>query len=396
MVALRERNEKIDRVTVAGELSRCGELESVDGLSYLVSLDDGLPAVPNIDSYIRAVKEKSTLRQIIFRAQHLMNRAMVEDLPKDILNDARDSLFSLGVDESDGGPQSPKQIIDSAGGISALIGPQKQGLSTGFVKYDEMTGGLHPGELTIIAARPSVGKSAMALNIAQHVALKLGKTVMFFSLEMSKESLIHRLMCTVARVDSQRVRHGYIGAEEKRRLAAALAQIYESNLFIDDKSAATPSDMFARIRRQMTEGPVDLVVGDYLQLMSTGKNEENRNQEVSQISRGLKLSAKELDVPMVVLSQLSRAVETRKGSNRPQLSDLRESGSIEQDADVVNFIFREEMYHRDRQDLRGLAELIVAKQRSGPTGTVNLVFLHSQTKFENRVEDYGEPVQESL
>jgi replicative DNA helicase len=397
MDSLKDRGEHIDRLTLTSELSRSGELEAVGGLSYIVTLDDGLPETPHLDSYVRELKEKAALRRIIYTADVMSKMAMTDkENSRTILNSARDSLLGLGVEDRDGGPETPAQIIESMGGVSKLLGPQQYGLRTGFIKYDDMTGGLHPGEVTILAARPSVGKSAMAVNIAQFATLKNEKRVMLFSLEMSKEMLLRRMVCAAARVDSQRLRHGYITSEERRKLNSALADIADSKLLIDDHSAATPADVHARIRRQMSEDPIDLVIIDYLQLMSTGRTGENRNQEISQISRGIKLLSIELQMPILMLSQLSRAPEIRKGQNRPQLSDLRESGSIEQDADVVAFIFREEMYARDREDLRGLAELIIGKQRSGPTGTVNLVFLHSLTKFENRAEDTGEFDQGSL
>jgi replicative DNA helicase len=398
MGELQTRGEKIDRITVANELIRFNELEACDGLTYLVSLDDGLPQIPNLDSYIRIVKDKAVLRRIIFAAQHMMNRAMVgEEQPGDILAGAEESLLKLGDSQVKSGLLNPGQILQSyEGGISAFLDPSKRikGISTGFAKLDEMTGGLHGGDLCIIAARPSMGKTALALNIAQHVALKLKQTVAIFSLEMSQESLLTRMLCAAARVDSQRFRAGFLSQEERRKLNHSLHELVEAPLYIDDTSGVHLMDMHAKLRRLQQEHKVGLVIVDYLQLMTVPGRQENRNQEVSTLSRGMKLLAKELNVPMMVLSQLSRAVETRQGDHRPQLSDLRESGSIEQDADLVGFIFREEVYHREREDLRGLAELIVAKQRNGPVGTVNLVFLHAQTKFENRAEDTGELPEE--
>jgi replicative DNA helicase len=290
---------------------------------------------------------------------------------------------------------SPAQIIDDyQGGLNAFLDPSKRikGISSGFSKLDEMTGGMHAGELIILAARPSMGKTAFALNIAQHVATKLNKAVAVFSLEMSRESLLTRMLCASARVDSQKFRSGYLNSEERQRLQVAASQLVRSPLYIDDSAGANLMDIHAKLRRLQAERKQELglVVVDYLQLMSGRGRFENRNQEISTISRGMKLLAKELNVPMLVLSQLSRATETRQGDHRPQLSDLRESGSIEQDADVVAFIFREEVYKRDREDLRGLAELLVSKQRNGPVGKVDLVFLHHLTKFENRAEDLGE------
>jgi replicative DNA helicase len=394
MGELQERGEKIDRITIANELMRFNELEACDGLTYLVSLDDGLPQIPNLESYIRIVKDKSVLRRIIFASQHMMNRCLLgEEEPGAILAGAEETLLKLGDSRVKSGLVNPAQILqDYEGGLSAFLDPSKRikGISTGFAKLDEMTGGLHGGELVIIAARPSMGKTALALNIAQHVALRGQKTVAIFSLEMSKESLLTRLLCASARVDSQRFRAGFLSREERDKLNKALRELVDAPLYIDDTSGVNMMDMHAKLRRLQQEREIGLVIVDYLQLMSSPGRQENRNQEVSALSRGMKLLAKELNVPMMVLSQLSRAVETRQGDHRPQLSDLRESGSIEQDADLVGFIFREEVYHREREDLRGLAELIISKQRNGPVGTVNLVYLHAQTKFENRAEDTGE------
>ena len=392
---LQEQGEKIDRITVANELMKFNELEACDGLSYLVSLDDGLPQIPNVDSYIRIVKDKAMLRRIIFASQHMMNRCLLgEEEPGEILAGAEETLLKLGDARVKTGLQNADQILqDYEGGLSAFLDPSKRikGISTGFAKLDEYTGGLHGGDLFILAARPSMGKTALALNIAQHVALKLKQTVAIFSLEMSKESLLTRMLCSAARVDSQRFRAGYLTQEDRRKLNHGLHELVEAPLYIDDTPGAHLMDMHAKLRRLQAEhGNLKLVIVDYLQLMTARGRFENRNQEVSALSRGMKMLAKELNVPMMVLSQLSRAPETRQGDHRPQLSDLRESGSIEQDADVVAFIFREEVYHKDREDLKGLAELIVAKQRNGPVGTVKLVFLHAQTKFENRAEDTGE------
>jgi replicative DNA helicase len=392
---LNERGEHIDRITVANELMKFGELESCDGLSYLVSLDDGLPQIPNLDSYVRLVKDRALLRRIIFASQHMINRAMIgEESPDEILAGAEETLLKLGDEQVKAGLLNPAQILESyEGGINAFLDPSKRvkGVSTGFLKLDEMTGGMHPGDLFILAARPSMGKTAFALNIAQHVSLRNKQTVAIFSLEMSKESLLTRMLCAAARVDSQKFRMGYLSQDERRKLNHSLMELAEAPLYIDDTAGLHLMDMHAKLRRLKQErGGLSMVIVDYLQLMSSRGRVENRNQEVSALSRGLKLMAKELNVPMIVLSQLSRAVETRQGDHRPVLSDLRESGSIEQDADVVGFIFREEVYNRDREDLKGLAELIVSKQRNGPVGTVNLVFLHAQTKFENRAEDTGE------
>jgi len=328
----------------------------------------------------------------------MMNRALLgEEEPDEILAGAEEALLKLGEARVKSGLLDPGQILqDYEGGLNAFLDPSKRikGISTSYTKFDELTGGLHGGDLCIVAARPSMGKTALALNIAQHVALKLKQTVAIFSLEMSRESLLTRMLCSAARVDSQRFRGGYLTQEERRKLNHALHELVEAPLYIDDTPGIHMMDIHAKLRRLQAERKLGLVIVDYLQLMGARGRFENRNQEVSALSRGMKMLAKEMNVPVMVLSQLSRAVETRQGDHRPQLSDLRESGSIEQDADVVGFIFREEVYNKDREDLRGRAELIIAKQRNGPVGTVNLVFLHAQTKFENRAEDTGELPEE--
>ncbi|HUQ94082.1 MAG TPA: replicative DNA helicase [Bryobacteraceae bacterium] len=391
MVDLHDRGERIDRVTLANELMTCGQLESVDGLGYLVTLDDGLPQISNLGSYVRIVKNKSLLRRIILHSQRTIDQCIAADEdPENILARAGDELMKLGENRNGSGLSTPQEIIEGYdGGISAFLDPSKriQGVSTGFLKYDEKTGGMRPGELIIIAARPAMGKTALVLNIAHHVATKVQKPVAVFSLEMSKESLLTRLLCAAARVDSQKFRAGFLNQNERRQLQVAAAELVEAPLYIDDTASTNIMDIHAKLKRLKAEHGLALAVVDYLQLMSGRGRFENRVQEVSSYSRGLKLMSKELEIPIIALSQLSRAPDTRQGDHRPQLSDLRESGSIEQDADVVSFIFREEIYKPDRTDLKGLAELIIAKQRSGPTGKVNLVFLHSLTKFENRIGD---------
>lgn len=400
MGELNARGEKVDRVTLANELIKQNQLESVGGLSYLVSLDEGLPQLANLDSYVRIVKDKSILRRIILNSQKLIERCTVgEEATGEILASAEEDLLKLGEAQMRQALVTPRQIIESYdGGLNAFLDPSKRikGLSTGFVKLDEKTGGLHSGELIIIAARPAMGKTALALNVAAHAALKLGQTVAIFSLEMSKESLLTRMLCASSRVDGQKFRAGYLNQEERRRLAAAARDFTTAPLYIDDTAGINLMDIHAKLRRLRAERQsLGLVIIDYLQLMSTRGRVENRVQEVSAISRGLKLMSKDLGVPIMALSQLSRAPETRQGDHRPQLSDLRESGSIEQDADLVAFIFREEVYKPDRADLRGVAELIISKQRNGPTGMVKLVFLHAFTKFENAAADLGEEPPEA-
>ncbi|HLX45082.1 MAG TPA: replicative DNA helicase [Bryobacteraceae bacterium] len=400
MKDLYDRGEKIDRVTLADELIKNGQLESIDGLSYLISLDDGLPEIANLESYIRIVKDKATLRKLIFSAQALIDRCLIgEEEPDEILSSAEESLLKLGEGRAHEQLASPRSIVEKfPGGIGAFLDPSQRisGLSTGFKRFDEMTGGLHGGELFILAARPSMGKTALALNIAQHVAThpQIRKPVAVFSLEMSSSSLLTRLLCAAARVDQHKFRIGFLNNEERRKLQFALADLTEAPLFLDDTAGVNLMDVHAKLRRMKSEHGLSLVVIDYLQLMSTRGRTENRNQEVSALSRGLKLMAKDLDIPFLVLSQLSRASETRPGDHKPQLSDLRDSGSIEQDADLVGFIYREEVYKKDREDVKGLADLIIAKQRNGPIGTVPLRFLGQYTRFENRAEDLGDEPME--
>lgn len=391
MAELQERSERIDRITLANELMKHNQLESCDGLAYLVSLDDGLPQIANLDSYVRIVKDKAMLRRMIFASQRVIDRCMLgEEEPEVILVGAEETLLNLSQLRLNAGLLTPEEIIDEQGGLNDFLDPGRRlkGLGTGFVRLDEMTGGLRCGDLIILAARPSMGKTALALNIALHVALgREPQTVAVFSLEMSKESLLTRMLCSAARMDGQKYRAGYLNADERRRLNVAAGQLTGAPLFIDDSAAANVMDMHAKLRRLKAEHGLGLVVLDYLQLMSGRGRFENRNQEVSLLSRGLKMLAKELNVPLIVISQLSRAPEVRQGDRRPQLSDLRDSGSIEQDADLVVFIFREEVYKPDRDDLRNKAELIIAKQRNGPTGVANLVFLRQYTKFENPASD---------
>lgn len=397
---LYEKGERIDRVTLPNELMRQGQLESVDGLTYLVSLDDGLPDIVNLGSYIRILKDKSTLRKIIFNSQKIIDRCLIGvEEPDEILESAEESLLKLGESRTRDELVSPASVIEKfPGGVGAFLDPSQRvrGLSTGFAKFDEMTGGLNGGELIILAARPSMGKTALAMNIAAHVAThpQMRKPVAVFSLEMSSSSLLTRLLCSGARVDQHKFRAGYLNQDERRKLQVALANITESPLFLDDTPGVNLMDVHAKLRRLKSQQGLSLVVIDYLQLMSSRGRSENRNQEVSAISRGLKLLAKDLDVPFLVLSQLSRAAETRPGDHTPQLSDLRDSGSIEQDADLVMFIYREEVYKRDREDLKGLADIIIAKQRNGPIGKVPLRFLGAYTRFENRIDDLPEEPQE--
>jgi replicative DNA helicase len=399
MTDLHQRGEKIDRVTVANELHRHGELESVNGLTYIISLDEGLPRVVSIDSYVAIVRDKAVLRRLVVAGQQLMNRALTaEDSPDDILAGAEETLLGIGagrMEENDGLVSAGDFLRGFPGGFNAFASPstRENGLRTGLTKFDEMTGGLHAGELIILAARPGVGKSAAALGMAWSIATRYNAPVAIFSLEMSRESLLLRLLCSSARIDSQRLRAGYLNQEERTKIRDARERMLEAPIFIDDTSNLGLMELHAKIRRweQVNKRKLALVVVDYLQLMASHGKAENENAQITKITRGLKLLAKEMGIPFLVLSQLSRASENRTGDKRPQLSDLRSSGSIEQDSDVVALLYRPELHKPDREDLRGVAELIVAKSRSGPLGITSLAFIHSMTKFENLAEDQAAP-----
>ncbi len=396
MRELSESSRAIDLITLTEELGRYKEVEAIGGVAYLSSLTDGLPHRPNIEHYVRIVKDKALLRGVIHAANAAIARAMDETESADeILAAAEAGLFQLSDKRFAGGFRGVKDIVtESFGSIDALYerGQRVTGLETHFSDLDGMTSGLQKSDLVIIAARPSMGKTAFALNIAENAAVMDNKVVAVFSLEMSREALLLRLLCSNARVDSHKLRTGFLSRDDYHKLVEALGRLADAPIFIDDTPGITVPEMRAKARRlQHTQGRLDLVIVDYLQLMSSvplgAKRYENRTQEVSAISRGLKLLAKELRVPVMALSQLSRAPESRGGDHRPQLADLRESGSIEQDADVVAFIFREEVYKPADPDLDGLAELIIAKQRNGPTGKVDLAFLKRCTRFETRAQE---------
>jgi replicative DNA helicase len=332
------------------------------------------------------------LRGLIHAANAAITRAAEQSDPaEEILNDAEAAIFQLSEKRIGRGFMGVQEIVkESFGSVDALLqrGQRITGLATHYADLDEMTSGLQKSDLVIIAARPSMGKTAFALNIAENAAIEDQKVVGVFSLEMSREALLLRLLCSRARVDSHKMRTGSLWRDDMTKVVRAMEELAHAPIFIDDTPGIALSEMRAKARRLMqSQGRLDLLIVDYLQLMSGGsKRYENRTQEVSAISRGLKALAKELTVPVIALSQLSRAPESRGGDHRPQLADLRESGSIEQDADVVAFIFREEVYKQDDPELQGKAELIIAKQRNGPTGRVNLAFLKNSTRFESMLE----------
>src|SRR5215510_14226589 len=389
MVALNERHDAIDFVTLKEELSRSGELDEVGGPTYIASLADGVPRATNVEYYARIVKEKATLRNLIYAANKILTNAYEADQESDlILDEAESSIFAVADDRLKAGFVPMRELVKESFPKIEQLFEQKRlitGCPTGFVDMDEMTRGLQPGDLIIVAARPSMGKTSLVLNIAQHVATQPDLTVGFFSLEMSRESLFIRLLTSEAQIDSHRLMSGAIGQKDYGRISHALETLSGMRLFIDDTANIGVLEMRAKARRLQAEHGLDLIVLDYIQLMSARGRFENRTLELASISRSLKGLAKELNVPIVVLSQLSRAPESRS-DHRPQLSDLRESGALEQDADVVVFIYREDQYADKSQpasDAQGVAELIIGKQRNGPTGVVKLAFIREYTRFEN-------------
>jgi len=394
VIEMMEANRAVDIITLSEELRTQQQLEAVGGVAYLASLTDGVPPRPNIEHYVKIVKDKALLRGLINLSNVSISRALEQsEAVESILGEAEQGLMKLSEDAIQTGFVDVNQIVNEKfGSIDALVnkGHGVSGLSTGYDDLDEKLNGLQPADLIIVAARPSMGKTAFAMNIAENAAALGGKTVAIFSLEMSAESLLQRMVCSHARVDSHRMRTGFLDRADRQRVMESVGQLMETKLFIDDTPGISLLQMRAKARRlKQAQGALDLIVVDYLQLMSSdvigNKRYENRNQEVSAISRGLKLLAKEMHVPVVALSQLSRAPEARTGDHKPQLSDLRESGSIEQDADVVCFIFRPEVYEKDdakKAELEGQAQIVIAKQRNGPTGTVHMVFLKKFTRFE--------------
>jgi replicative DNA helicase len=399
MAELIDAGRAVDIVTLSEELAKRKEVEAIGGVAYLASLTEGLPRRLSIEEYVRIVKDKSLLRQLINICSTAITRAADQgEEALEVLNAAESGLLEVterGITR--GFASIPEIVRDSFGTIDNLYkeGREVTGLATHFTDFDKMTSGLQASELIIIAARPSMGKTAWAINIAQNAAVRGGKVVAVFSLEMSKESLLRRMLASQAQVDSQKIQKGFLLREDQEKLTRALEQLAESRMFIDDTPGISLTEMRAKSRRlRQMSGGLDLIVVDYLQLMTGGtsgpggKKYENRTQEVSAISRGLKALAKELQVPVIALSQLSRASEQRGGDKKPMLSDLRESGSIEQDADVVAFIHRESYYNRDENgqpdpETEGKAEIIIAKQRNGPTGSVHLAYLSKCTRFEN-------------
>jgi replicative DNA helicase len=393
MMDLAESARPIDMITLVEELDRRKELEAIGDVGYISGLVDGVPDRPSIEHYVKIVHDKALLRGLIHAANSAIARASDQSDPaEEVLNDAEATILQLSEKRIGRGFMGVQEIVkESFGSVDALLqrGQRITGLATHYPDLDEMTSGLQRSDLIIIAARPSMGKTAFAMNIAENASIDDQKVVGMFSLEMSREALLLRLLCSKARVDSHKMRTGSLWRDDMDKVVRAMEQLAHAPIFIDDTPGISLSEMRAKARRlQQSQGSLDLVIVDYLQLMSGGgRRYENRTQEVSAISRGLKALAKELKVPVVALSQLSRAPESRGGDHRPQLADLRESGSIEQDADLVAFIFREEVYKPDEPELEGQAELIIAKQRNGPTGKVKLAFVKRSTRFESVAPD---------
>ena len=391
MISLGEAQQAIDLITLTEELHRRGDLEAAGGAPYLASLADGMPKVSNIEHYARIVKEKALLRNLIHATHNIQQRAFEgEDGADAILDNAESSIFALAEDRVRAGLIPVKDIVrDNFERLEKIFreGKSITGVPTGYVELDKLTSGLQSSELLILAARPSQGKTALALNLAENIGIRAGQPVAIFSLEMSKESLLQRLVASVAQIDAHKFRTGHLSREDWRRMTEALGTISSAPLWIDDAGSISVLEIGAKARRLKKEkGGLALLIVDYLQLITARGRFSNRNEEVSSISRSLKGLAKELKIPVLVLSQLTRAPE--REDRGPQLSDLRESGAIEQDADVVMFIYRPHFFKKDAQpDEREQTELIIAKQRNGPTDKVRFVFRSRLTRFEEAAPD---------
>ncbi|PJA49976.1 MAG: replicative DNA helicase [Syntrophobacterales bacterium CG_4_9_14_3_um_filter_49_8] len=387
ILELDNKGEPSDLITLSNALKEKNQLDHVGGLAYLTSLVDNVPSAANIAYYAKIVKEKAILRRLIGTATDILKKSY--DTGADInsvLDESEHAIFEISEKKIRPAFFSIKDLIkDSFKTIESLYERKEfvTGVPTGFEKIDDMTSGLQNSELIIIAGRPSMGKTALALDIARHAALEVGIPVALFSLEMAKEQLAIRLLSSEAKVDSQRIRRGFLGETDWPKLTTAAGRLSEAPIFIDDTPAIMALEMKAKARRLMAEAGLGLIILDYLQLMRSGANKDSREQEISEISRSLKSLAKELRVPVVALSQLNRRVEDRT-NRRPQMADLRESGAIEQDADLIAFIYRDEVYNRSEDNPeKGIAEIIIGKQRNGPTGIVKLIFLEKYTRFEN-------------
>lgn len=397
MKRLAELSKEIDPLTVREELSKRSQLEQVGGSAYVASLVDGIPDIANVERYARIVKEKSTLRQLIVMGNSVMRAALdAPSEPADVLNIAEKSLYAIAEGSTAKGFVGLPALARSTGDAIEQLSSHRRivtGVSTGYDRFNEFTSGFQASDLIIIAARPSMGKTSFMMNIAEAIGVP-GRdgapvpplehlcSVGVFSLEMSKEQISLRMLSAAAGVSNHIIRAGMLSERNWRDIAEAQSRLAKATIFIDDTPGIDVMEVRAKARRLRQERGLDIIMIDYLQLMSVRGRTESRNQEISQISRGLKAVAKELGVPLIALSQLSRRPEQRTGDHRPQLSDLRDSGSIEQDADVVAFIYRDEVYNRDSEE-KGIAEIIISKQRNGPIGDFKLVFRNDITKFFN-------------
>lgn len=383
--ALFEKNQAIDLITVSEELRQREELERVGGVSYLTQLTAQVPTAAHVEHYARIVRDKALVRALIQHATQIVQQCFEAGVDaKRVLDQSEKLIFDIGQDQIEGRFTALKDIIHNSMEMIDQLYQKKEyvtGLATGFGEFDIKTAGLQPSDLIIVAGRPSMGKSAWVSCVCEHIGITLKKPLAFFSLEMSKEQLVQRMLCSHARVDAQKVRTGYLSHQDWPKLTSAAGKLSDAPIFIDDTPAQSILEIRAKARRMKLQHDIQLIVVDYLQLMQGSGGSESRQQEISEISRSLKALAREIRVPVVAVSQLSRAVESRTG-NRPMLSDLRESGAIEQDADLVVFLFREEYYNPSEEN-RNKAEAIIAKQRNGPIGTVELVFLKEWTRFDN-------------
>jgi len=388
MVELYDRDNAFDLLKLHQTLTDRSLLEAVGGIDYLVRIAESVPAATFAGEYAKLIREKAVLRELIHAAGDILVRAHTSgDQPRELLQEAEQMIFRIAQQSEQTSADSLSALLDEAlAQLEAADGRHTTGLPTSYPELDELTSGLQPGELMVLAARPSMGKTALAINLAENVAMA-GHPVAVFSLEMSKQQLVQRLICSRADVDSQKLRRGAIHDDEYRRVLQACNELSQAPIFIDDTPSLSLLQLRAKARRMRERFGIEFVIIDYLQLMTAGGRVENRQVEVSEISRGVKAMARELHVPVLCLSQLNRAAEQREG-HRPRMSDLRESGSIEQDADVVAMLHREAYYHTGDEtwlslnaERSNLAELIIAKQRNGPTGTVNLMWDSRLTKF---------------
>jgi replicative DNA helicase len=393
MITLSERNEPLDLITLTNELKKSKELESIGGASYLASLVESVPTAANIAYYAKIVKEKSILRKLISTATEIVTQSYQEGKNlEDFLDDAEQAIFRISEHRVKPAFYPIKEIVKESFKVIERLYEKKElitGVPSGFKDLDRKTAGFQNADLIIVAGRPSMGKTALCLNIAQHASINAKIPTALFSLEMSKEQLAIRMLCSEARVDSSRLRSGFLSESDWPKLTMAAGALSDAPIFIDDTPAMSVLELRAKARRLKADRGLGLIIIDYLQLMRGRSGMERREQEISEISRSLKALAKELDIPVLAISQLSRKAEDRPG-RQPQLSDLRESGAIEQDADVIIFIYRDEVYNPD-SDRKGTAEVIIGKQRNGPTGKLDLSFISEFTTFKDLFRgDYDE------